>query len=306
MRLFKQNAQRERQRIRRMPNEKNSVYTYYQRRSIRNDALGRDASEDVKSEKRRQPRAVQHIPSLMLLIVALISMIFVSTVDPNAKINHLDKSTNSSALSLRDDAVYQAAAQHFIENSIVNRSKFLIDSAGLRSELQRQFPELAAVTVTLPIMGRRPVIGIQTTKPAFILVSGAQSVLVGNNGVALVEARDVKRLDSLNIKTVQDESGLEIETGKAALPKEQALFIATVIEQLEKQNIAVDTLTIPQSPYDLHVRIKDKAYVVKFNVLEDPLQQSGAFVAIKQKLEAEQGDPQEYIDVRVGERVFYK
>ncbi len=305
MSIFGQKSSRQRQRNRQTPDAQSAVYSYYQRRSARNDAVGRDP-EAIESQKRKKPRAIQHIPSLILLVAILVSMFYVSTIDPRVKVNQIDQPSSSAVLNLRNDGIYQAAAQHFIEKSLVNRSKFLIDSDGLRADLQRQFPELAAVTVTLPIMGRRPVISIQTTKPAFILASGTQSVLVGNNGVALVDVRDVDHKERLNLKTVQDESGLAIEPGKAALPKEQALFIASVVEQLESQHIPIERLTIPRSPYDLHVRIKDRPYFVKFNVLEDPLQQSGAFVALQQKLEAEQGEPKEYIDVRVGERVFYR
>lgn len=208
--------------------------------------------------------------------------------------------------TLRDPVVYQEAATQYANSSIVNHSKLLFDSQGLTNELKEQFPEIAAATVTVPIITRRPIVRIQTTKPGFILVSGQEAYLIGANGIALLNMRDAQNVADLGLRSVNDESGIDIQPGKAALPQEQALFISAVIEQLEKQGLQIESLTIPTSPYDLHIRIKDTPYFVKFNILEDPKQQAGSLIALKKKLDADKVTPKEYIDVRVGERVFYK
>lgn len=282
-----------------------ALYTYRQNRSVREQSTGRNV-EKTQPAKRKKPKIVQHIPALLLLIVIVLSLGYISTLETNPRVILVENNQKSESVGLREAAVYQDAAQEYLQHSILNRSKFLVDTGGLSSELKSQFSEIATATVTLPIMGRRPVIEIQTTKPSFILVSGTTSMLVGNNGVALVNVKDVKDVGALGIPTVQDESGVQLETGKPALPQEQAQFISVVREQLEGQGIAISNLTIPRSAYDLHVRVKDAPYYVKFNILEDPLQQVGSYIALRKKLEADKVVPTEYIDVRVGERAFYK
>lgn len=289
---------------RQTPEAKNSVYSYYQNRTTRTEGAVRSTPDPAPKRSKRFP--VQHVPTFILVIAILISVVFLSTVDPNPRMVFLDGEGNQPSPALRDEAVYQEAAARFINDSIVNRSKFMIDTNGLESYMRNEFPELAAVSVTIPIMGRRPVIDLQATRPAFILQSSTGSYLVGNNGVALIKTSDLRSVSKLNVPTVQDESGINLEPGKAALPSEQATFISTVLEQLTKQSIEVESLTIPTSPYDLHIKIKDKPYFVKFNILEDPLQQAGSFVALSRRLEQDRVEPKEYIDVRAGERVFYR
>lgn len=285
------------------PASNKSLYSYHHKRAERSNQLNRDPEAVEKGhEVRNKKKLVQHIPLLFLVITIIIGVLYLSTVDVNVKvISKGDKST-----ALRDLNIYQESAQKLVSKSILNRSKLLFDSQALISEFKQQFPEISAVTVTVPIMGRRPILYIQTTKPSFILTSNNNSYLVGSNGKVLLSTQDVNNLDTYNLRTVHDESGINVQPGKSALPQQQAIFISMVIEQLEKQGFKIEYLTIPTSPYDLYVRLVGTPYVVKLNILEDPKQQVGSFIALKNKLDSEKIVPKEYIDVRVGERVFYK
>lgn len=283
----------------RTPHSNVSTLSYYNSRSDKSSQLGRNPS-DKQPLKRNKKSPVHHLPALMLLIVALLSVAFISTLNPETKVVIIEVEKNTT---IRTEEAYRAVAENFIKGSIINRSKFTFDSSGLSEELKRQFPEVAAATITVPIMGRRPVVEIQTTRPAFILATQSSAVLVGNNGVALANTNELKDLSKMGLRSVNDETGLAIEVGKPALPQEQARFISVAVEQLEKQGYRIESLTIPQSPYDLHIRLQGQKYFIKFNILEDPKQQVGAFIALEKELDI---TPNNYIDVRVGERVFYK
>lgn len=305
MMLFKKNTnKRTRSTVASATSAQKSNFPYYQNRANDTTRLRRDITTNQShGVKRKRRHLLNHIPALLLCVVVLSSLLYLSTVDVNAKVIMLNGDTKDSTISLREETVYQNAAQQFLSQSLVNRSKFLVDVNGLSDHMRKEFPELAAASVTIPIMGRRPVIELQTTKPAFILTTGKSSMLIGNNGVALIDSRDAKNGGKFSIRTVNDESGLELMAGKAALPEEQTQFISVVVEQLEKQSFTVDMLTIPRSIYDLHVRLRGKTYYIKFNVNEDPLQQVGAYIATSKQFDSE---IKEYIDVRVGDRVFYK
>jgi len=290
--------------VSRTPDANKSVYSYYQKRS-NIDATSRKKPAE-RPQKRSQPRFLQHIPTLLFVITVFCSLFYLSTTDPRVKLVVLNGQLKDSNASIRSESIYQEAAEQFIKRSVVNRSKLTLDTSGLEESLLMQFPELAAVSATVPIMGRRPVVRIQATQPALILKSAEKSVLIGNNGIALLETKDVKNISSLNLRVINDQSGISVELGKAALPQEQASFISIMIEQLEKQDIGIQSATIPASPYDLHVKIQGKPYFVKFNIRDDPKQQSGAYIALKKDLEARGITVKEYVDVRAGERIFYK
>lgn len=287
-----------------LPTAQNSAYSYYQNRSANDASTGRQSKK--QKPKRTKPRSVQHIPTLLLVLATLTSVVYLSTVDPRPRISILSAGQKDNSPVLREESVYQNEAEQYIKGSLVNRSKFLIDTNGLQSHMRERFPELAAASVTVPIMGRRPVIELQPTRPAFILQSASGSYLVGNNGVALLKTSELRSISKLNVPTVDDQSSITISPGKSALPSEQATFISVVLEQFQKQNIEVSGLVIPTSPYDLHVKIKSKPYFIKLNILEDPVQQAGSFIVLKKTLEADGVEPREYIDVRAGERVFYR
>ncbi len=289
-----------------VPKANRSVYSYHQNRSSRTDNIGRKVETDEKLEKRNKHRTVQHIPTLLMVLVLIVCLVYISTLNTTPRIEIIDGQQAVKGTNIRDEEVYRAAAEKYLNGSIVNRSKFLVDSDGLSRELKKQFPEIAAATVTIPIMGRRPVVELQATRPAFILKSGNSSMLIGNNGVALVDTANAVNLEGMKLLTVTDESGVQLEEGKAALPQEQAQFVSIVVEQLQKQGYQIESLTIPKSPYDLNVKITGKGYYVKFNILEDPLQQAGSYIALSKKLESEKISPKEYIDVRVGERIYYR
>lgn len=301
MSIFKKSKPVSSQRVKPTPRANKSTYTYYSKRSEREGTERKKASQpQVKRKKKRQ---LQHIPSFLLLIVALFSLLYLSTINPNAKIKFdVDKNTTE----FRKQSDYQVEAEKYVKESIINRSKFLFDSSGLAAHLKQTFPELATSTVTVPIINRRPVVTLSTTKPAFILTAGNQSYLIGNNGTALIKLDEVENPAKLNLRTLTDESGLEITVGKAALPAEQAKFIAVILEQLEAAGQNVDSMTIPRSPYDLHVRITGRPFFVKFNLLEDPKQQVGSYLAVIKSLDSDRVVPNNYIDVRAGERVYYR
>lgn len=287
----------------RTPHSSKSTYSYSSRRSVRTEPLNRQPENGETSDKpsRMSIPLFQHLPLLIGVIVAFCGVVYLSILSSGVVIK-----LKQDTLLLRSTEEYSSKASEFLANSIINRSKLLIDSEGLSAYLKQEFPELAAVTVTIPVFGRQPIIKIQTTQPSFMLKSGGKTYLVGVNGVALISLDTIKDSSKLNLLTVNDESGVALESGKAVLPKDQAMFIAVIIEQLEKQNRAVESLTIPASPYDLHAKLKDSPYKIKFNIMDEPKQQVGSLITLQDRLASQGIVPSEYIDVRAGERVFYK
>ena len=59
-------------------------------------------------------------------------------------------------------------------------------------------------------------------------------------------------------------------------------------------------------PSDLLVEVVGQKYFVKFSLISDHRIAAGQFIAIYNKLRAEQGVVKEYIDARVEEKIFYK
>lgn len=302
MNIFKKQNQTRKPSV--MPKSNTSKYNYSSKRVEVGSQAGRQSfGRDSKKYPNSKPNILLHLPALIILVLILCGIFYSSTLNSSAKIKVLSENKN---ITLRDQSVYQQKVDEFIRQSVLNRSKLLFDSQGLTAKLKQEFPEIAGVGVNLPLLTRQVEVKLQLTKPSFILDSKQNLFLIGNNGVALLKASDIKDLASLNLLTVTDQSTLEIELGKPAIPKEQVQFMNIVVEQLQKQGFELESLTIPTNLYDLHIKLKGLPYYLKLNILEDPKQQVGSFIATKQHLDKKGQGASEYIDLRVGERVFYK
>ncbi len=286
------------------PKSNTSKYNYSSKRAEVGSQTSRQSINEL-NKKRQQTKSgfYLNIPALIVLILFLCGIIYASTLSGNIKIKLLSDNKN---ITLRERSVYQKTVDDFIRKSVFNRSKLMFDSQGLTAELKQEFPEIADIDISMPLLSRHIEVKLQLTKPSFLLDSKQNLFLVGNNGVALLKASDIEDLPSLNLLTVTDQSTLEVELGKPAIPKEHAQFINLAVEQLQKQGFEVENLTIPTNLYDLHIKLKGLSYYIKLNILEDPKQQVGSFIALKQHLDSKGQAPAEYIDLRVGERVFYK
>ena len=97
---------------------------------------------------------------------------------------------------------------------------------------------------------------------------------------------------------------MQISVGKPVMTTADIVFIKTVVKGLQDSGINIASMTLPVGASELYVRPSGVPYTIKFALNGDVRQQVGDYLAVKNYV----GDtpPQEYIDVRVGERAFVK
>lgn len=281
-----------------LPSQKAISYSYY-RSQDKNDQkeTGTNKKNGVALRMLAKRGAV-----LALFLVISMGSIYLSTLTNQAQV-----SISDSAGAIRDDSVYEQHVADHINKSVLNRSKLTFDTRGLIDSLRNDFPEVAEASISLPIFSRAAQVDIQVAEPRFLLVGGSSSALVGENGVTLAIVEDDQNMQNEGFTRIIDETSITPEPGKVALPSEQARFLNIIREQLAAKDVQIESLTINASPYDLRVRIKGAPYYVKFNVLEDPLEQVGTLLAfLGGEGEGRRSLPKEYVDVRVSERLFYR
>jgi len=104
---------------------------------------------------------------------------------------------------------------------------------------------------------------------------------------------------------VQDETSEVVTVGTQLLPRSSVQFMKTIAYQFEQADIKVSALILPaKKAYEVDARLDGKPYLVRFNLQEDAMQQSGAARATIEQLGTTV--PSSYLDVRVPERVYYK
>jgi hypothetical protein len=297
--------------VRRRPGNqagRTSPYAYYSQQKTGG------ANEPIRARREALPRSKKEILrfigqrfGLVLAVIAslalLLSSIQVSMQPRLVIINDTD------VYRLHPNSSYEADVSRTLRSSWMNTNKITINTASVEQRLKIDYPEVADVSVTLPIIGQRPIVYVQLTRPSLLMVAtdGAVSVL-DENGRVLAPAAQVTNLDSFNLPTVTDQSGLSLENGKLALSKGSVDFITGVLAQLKAANVGYSRLVLPPSSQELDVYIQGKPYYAKFNMHNPSTarEQAGEYLATAHYLQQKGITPSSYIDARLSGRVYYK
>ena len=279
---------------------------YYSRRSeIDESNTGRQQSRSVTDPK---PRGLinywlQRFGLLVLIVVILASVISGLSLSSNA---HIITLKSSGSTFLRDASNYQKVANGILASSILNKNKITIDTASFSKKMLKQFPELNAVSVVLPMLAHRPVVYLTATQPSLIITGVNGSFVLDNTGKTLRTIADANTIASYKLPVLLDQSGLKLLLGQKVLSSTDIDFILSVMAQLSAKQVAVSGLTLPVASREIDVSIAGQPYYAKFNLQNGKsLQQVGTLIATKVRLESQGITPSHYIDVRVPGRAYY-
>jgi hypothetical protein len=212
-----------------------------------------------------------------------------------------------NAYFLQDTAVYQQAVAKKLSSSLLNRNKLTVDASGISSDLERQYPEIARSTISVPIIGQQPIVRIEPNRPSFILTTtDSAAFLLDEHGRALVSASQITSPGELSVPTLQDLTGSRVTLGQQALPSATVTFVEAFLAYLKAEGVEYSKLVLPSAAAEIDVYIKGTPYFVKANLMGEARLQAGTFLAAKGRLEKDKVVPAQYIDVRVPERAYYK
>lgn len=230
----------------------------------------------------------------LLALLVFIGQFFM--LGTNARVVVLD---SNGAVQEKDVKRYEATIAESVRSSLLNRNKLTFDARGIAKNLEKSHPELQSADVTVSTTSNRPIAYVTQYSAKFLLRQGSMRYGLTSNGFVV----DMPKISEA-LPVIHDETGEEIGIGKQLLPRNHVQFIETVVYQLDQNDVSVASILLPaQKAYEVNIRLKSKPYVLRFNLAEDPLQQSGAAVAAMKSITAV--TPQ-YIDVRVPGRVYYK
>jgi cell division septal protein FtsQ len=305
MKLFGRKKSTTRQRLV-TDDSKSASFSYNSsRRSEQPANTGRNNQREQKKAARSSFwHTLLHRSGLVLLLIVIAAcLVNVLSLSGNAKVLPLE--SGSKAPFLRSQATYQAAADKLLASSIWNRNKITMDTGSLNRQMVVQFPELSSVSVTLPLLGHRPVVYLQPTQPALLLDAHNGSYVLDTNGKALLTSADLP--PGHNLPQVTDESGLDVKLNRQVLNPGDVSFIQTVIAELAAKHVSVSSMNLPPASSELDAHIVGQPYFVKFNLQTDDARlQSGTFLATIAQLGRQHITPARYVDVRVEGRAYYQ
>jgi hypothetical protein len=310
MPLFRKKAPATRRRVQPSSQPERS-FSYSSSASSRLEAdmnTGRQADRPRPNKKTSKSQSIRHFGlqrfGLIILCTALlVSIISVLSLSANARL--LPLTSGDQAHFLRDQSIYQAAADKFLAGSIWNRNKITIDTGKFDSQMTQKFPELSSVSVALPLLAHRPVVYLQPAQPALVLSGDTGSFVIDSRGKALLAADGSS--SEAKLPQVVDQSGLQVQLNHQVLSADNVSFIQTVVAQLAAKQLTVSSMVLPAATSELDVHIAGQPYFVKFNLHDNsPRQQAGTFLAAIAQLQKKNTPPSQYVDVRVPGRAYYQ
>lgn len=285
------------------------AFSYHAQRQRSEDGVTRgrmklDDSVRLESGWRHKARTiVSGNITWALATAALIGLLFlnsfVSVGDPKLVVH----GTPEQRVLLDKTSAYSTEAGKILSSSPLYRLKLTADTDGFNETFIKKHPEIASARLEMPLIGQQPVVHITPAVPTMEFVSSRGEVYIVDKTGRIIQAAEP---GALNIPRVQDQSSLKVQKGSQALSSRDVSFITRVHSQLSSKGLEVSGYIIPPASRQLIVQIKGKPYTVKFTFEHDVLQQAGALIATQAKLDSMKVTPVEYIDVRVGDRVYYK
>jgi hypothetical protein len=293
----------------------NRTFSYHAARSQSEVTTGREATQNKPAIRRlptRLQRLRKHAGWLVLIVIFLGVVVYELELSTMPRVVSLAESSDQPFL--RETAVYQDAAQKLFAASATNRNKLTVDSSQIALLMRVQFPELAEVSVALPIIGDRPTVYVRPADPALVLAATNGTFVVDENGRALATltggSAGLASLAKIGVPTVTDQSSLSAKLGQQVLPKDVASFIDAIAAQLKAKKIELQSMTLPTAAGELDVYVAGQTYFVKYNLQEGGAEaanaQTGSFLAVKRQLEQQGKKPSQYIDVRLSGRTYWK
>ncbi|MDO8591326.1 MAG: hypothetical protein Q7R60_00130 [bacterium] len=246
--------------------------------------------------KKSPKRFFRRLLNVLVLVAIIAGFIFCLIIKPRPH-------TLVSSNAYHPNAVYETAANKAFE-ALRNKTKVTLDERGITTTLKKQFPEIDSIKIEVPIISQIATLRLNIAAPTFNFSSGNNLYVVGSNGV--VAGLSSQFAGASKLPSVIDQSGFVAAPGKQVLGTEVIAFINTLIAQCQHAGIEVESLTLPATSQEIDLRVQNQLYYVKFYLGGDALNQAGQYLAAKHKFDSDNSQPQQYLDVRVAGKVYYK
>jgi hypothetical protein len=291
--------------------ERQNVYTYYKSRSFKEEPARQSLSglgEKHVIQQKEKHFSVQRNVKVGIVVVILL-VLFALDIRLSTSVNvQITGTTRVSGIYMHPTALYQSEVDKLTNVSFGNKFKITINTSKIESGMLQQFPELANVSIKVPLIGSKITVVVSPVLPAIILNDQKnQHFLVGPYGKTL-RAVMPDSLADFSIPIVNDQTALQAQIGKSVITQSDTNFILTVSAQFQAHQIKIQSMTLPITSRELDVYLVGLPYYVKFNLADyvSINQQIGTYFATRNYLIKNNIIPTQYIDARSQGRVFYK
>jgi hypothetical protein len=257
-------------------------------------------SDKAKNEKTSKS-LLYRLPSLLVIGLIAVSVGYLLTLDAQPTV--LVRDDEDLLFRLTQD--YELAAAREVNSNVIKKFKPFFSSKKFSESFLEQHSEIKSIDVRVPVVDRSLVVILTPESPALLVNDSLNQYLVAKSGKVIAPIKDFDSSKFSSLPVVEDKVLETIDPGQYILSQSTLEFIEEVLYQLRVKSIGVERVSLPAIASELHIQV-DRGYIVKFNLQEDPSSQAGSYLALLEHFDRSGDVANEYVDVRVGEKVFFR
>ena len=258
---------------------------------------------EKKHEKRVQSR--RYKIGIIILISVAIVFFFRSSITGVAL-----TSNASNTVAEDQQTAYEASILKIYKKHTIASQSWMADTTAISNEFTTQHPEVERLSLAMQTpLSTVMKADIRFRSPVFTYkdASGVQQ-FVDKNGVLFYKNMDAA-VNTGSLIQIEDQSGVVLKAGTSVITNDVITFVGqlhTIVPKTFGAKKKITGVIIPRSTREVQIKVSDTPYVVKFNSFRDINQQVGELTQLLAFLANQKITPQQYIDLRVEHKAFYK
>ncbi len=200
----------------------------------------------------------------------------------------------------------EVAANNYLGSSLFRNFKIGVDRASMAQELTQNNPEAGEVRVSLPLFSTEVKVEVTGRKSAALLITDPDNpvYVIDGEGVIFAEAGEGADLTALPV--IRDSTGINPELGQSVTSPTVARFILIMNNRLPEFGYTPVEYEVGEALRQVNIKVKDKPYILKTSTEQGAGQQLAVLRFATNWLQQHKKAPQDYLDLRVDDRVYFR
>lgn len=206
----------------------------------------------------------------------------------------------------RSDGDYKKLIEDAIGNDIRNRLKPLLQVNTLSESVSKAIPEAGSVIIKSSFLGHRPEIIIDTDEPIAIFSQpGSVDYLLSNRGRLLLPTSE-SVISTTGLPLIQNLTGINGKAGEQFMRPDETLAFKRLFSQYATDK-STPIFTLNTTPHEILAKESGRgSYYARYLLTDTITSQYGSLRATEKKLQEISQTANEYIDIRLIDKAYYK
>lgn len=202
---------------------------------------------------------------------------------------------------------YQAVIMAVYGNALRNRIKPLLMTKQIEESVAKAVPEASTVVVSSSFLGHQPDLKITTDEPMMTFTQpNAPDLLMSKRGRLLLSTSLNTKLQTTSLPVLQNQTGVVAKAGEQFMRPDETVALQRLIGQYAVEN-SKPIFSLTTTPHEIIAKESGRGtYYARFLLDDSIVGQFGALRATEKKIAEMSQQANEYIDVRLGDKAYYK